>query len=79
MADYNVEELCERTGLPPAFFALCDKGANCITARELAKLDENDQEDLEYLSVYGIEPIYTQVFIIESKEIMKNGTHFLNK
>ena len=76
MADSNVEELCKRIGLAPGFFALCDKGANCITARYLAKLDESDKEDIECLTKYGIDPFFTRILIRESREIMENGRYF---
>ena len=78
MVDTNVEELCKYAGLPPAFFALCDKRANCITARHLAILDDTDGDDIKCLEKYGIPALFTIVLIRKSKEIMINGKYFLN-
>ena len=78
MEDTNVEKLCELVGLAPAFFALCDKRANCITARNLATLDDTDGDDIESLEEFGIPALFTIVLIRESKEIMINGKYFLN-
>ena len=73
MDEYNFEKLCSSLNFPPSIFAQCDKRVNCITARDLAKLDENDGTDIDSLKIYGVPYIYTKALILESKAIMRQG------
>ena len=73
MAKYNFEELCSYLHLPARIFAHFDKRVNCITIRDLEKLDDNGDEDIDSLEIYGVPSLITKVLIRESKIIIKRG------